>query len=103
MDSSIQDLWFWQDLECTRHSSPANKRANPHGQQCSSLDKSSAAESPGTVAPFTQTQVNQAPALDTATNTPNSYSFHNAGQATRTSASGHEQMQTSMVAPALSL
>ncbi|KAF1774268.1 hypothetical protein GQ600_3037 [Phytophthora cactorum] len=76
---------------------------NSFRRQAPLLDKSSAAESPGTVAPFTQTQVNQAPALDTATKTPNSYSFHNAGQATRTSASGHEQMQTSMVAPALSL
>ncbi|KAG3110043.1 hypothetical protein PI125_g10363 [Phytophthora idaei] len=62
-----------------------------------------AVESSGTVAPFTQTEMAQSPVLDTATNTPNSYSFHNAGQATRTSASGHEQMQTSMVAPALSL
>ncbi|KAL3673156.1 hypothetical protein V7S43_002451 [Phytophthora oleae] len=36
-----------------------------------------AAETPGTVAPFTQDQATPAPALITATNTPNSYSFNN--------------------------
>ncbi|KAF1774262.1 hypothetical protein GQ600_12187 [Phytophthora cactorum] len=50
-----------------------------------------AVESSGTVTPFTQTEMAQSPVLDTAANTPNSFSLNNGNQATNAAASGQEQ------------
>ncbi|KAG3083788.1 hypothetical protein PC121_g5621 [Phytophthora cactorum] len=61
-----------------------------------------AVESSGTVTPFTQTEMAQSPVLDTAANTPNSFSFNNGNQATNAAASGQEQMSSTMVVPAFS-
>ncbi|ETL32418.1 hypothetical protein L916_15020 [Phytophthora nicotianae] len=58
--------------------------------------------SPGTVAPFAQTEMNQGPAFDTATNSPNSFSSNNENQATSCPLSGQDQMQSMMAAPAFS-
>ncbi|KAF4046064.1 hypothetical protein GN244_ATG01502 [Phytophthora infestans] len=69
LDSSTQDVGRY-DLECTPPTQvPSNQRPNFPGW--------SNAERPGTVVPYAQIQVNEAPALYTDPQKSNSYSFHN--------------------------